>query len=132
MSFNYMNEQYGLAHFESITGTTVRPFMEVTRPTEITEGHVTMDETVAASTAEYITIGIEDGGAAGTGSTVMLTALHNQSTAFTALTTRDFTVSEGTIDAADAINVNMVETGTVTPIPTIALAMVGGVPAGAG
>ena len=131
MAFPYKNMEQLVANWGSETATYVDHVAEMTSEAEVTAAHWTVRTTIASSTADHYTVTLEDGAAAGTGTTAMTSGLGGVSSVMTALTTRDFTVSEGTINDADQINANVVEAGTATIIGQLDLEFVRGLPAGA-
>lgn len=133
MAFPYMNEHSSSrSTVETITATAEYNLQEMTHEAELTEAHAWITATIASSTADYFTVTLEDQGADGTGSSAMAT-IGGISNAFTALTTEDATITEGTINAGDAIGANHVLVGTATlTLPAVQLLWVDGLPAGVG
>lgn len=133
MAFPYMNEETNSrSTAATITASTEYNLLEATHESEFIEAHGWTTATVNASTADYWTPTLEDQGAAGTGSTAMATA-GGISAALTALTTFDFTFTEGTVNAGDAVGINYIETGTATlTLPAVQVNWVTGLPAGVG
>ncbi len=133
MAFPYMNEHSSASSLHgTITASAEYNLQESTHEAEYTEAHGWVTATIASSTADHWTQTIEDQGATGTGSSAMATA-GGVSVALTALTTYDFTFTEGTVNAGDAVGVNNVEAGTASlTLPTIDLKWINGLPAGVG
>ncbi len=133
MSFPYMNEQQNSVVLDDHGVTKVYNIMEVTHEAELAEAHHTTVVTDASSTVAFWTVTLEDGAAAGTGSTAMAT-VGGTGTAMTALTTLDFSITEGTINAGDQLNVNQVAdtTAALNIQSTLSLNWIQGLPAGVG
>lgn len=139
MAFPYMNEHQNSLVFEAANLTVENNMQEFTHEAELTEAHDTVNATIASSTVNHWTTTIEDGGAAGTGSALMSAADGNASgghgSVRTAMTTLDYVISEGTINAGDQMNMNAVvsaATGTEDLAHTVSYNWVQGLPAGVG
>lgn len=131
MGFPYMNESYFGLNLATQAASEELHAVEVQDEMEVTSFTVTTHSTVAASTADHLAFLLEDAGV-GTGSGLMST-IGGISTALTDLTPTAGTISEGTVNSGDAININVVETGTASATtPTAELTGVHGVPAGVG
>jgi hypothetical protein len=119
-------------HGGSETADFTDHIAEMTSESELTFAHLTVRATIAASTTNHFAVTIRDGGAGGAETTAMSSILGGISAVMTALTTLNFTISEGTINDEDQINTFFDETGTATIIPQLDLELVRGLPAGAG
>lgn len=139
MSFPYMNEHQNSIAFEAVSATVENNVQEFTHEAEVVEAHDTVNATIASSANDHWTTTLEDGGAVGTGSTLMSAASGNASggasVARTALTTLDYVISEGTINAGDQMNLNAVlavPTATDDLLHTLSYNWIQGLPAGVG
>jgi len=91
----------------------VWPVWRAPQACEITAAYATVANDVAASTANYFTVALLNGGSAGTAVTSLATAVGGTA-GWTGLTPKAFTVAEGTLAAGDVVTASYDETGTGT------------------
>ena len=80
---------------------------------EIKSAKAVVANDVAASTANYFTVGLVNGGSDGSGTAVLAAAIGGTA-GWTGLDPKDFTMSEGTLDEGDVVVWDYDETGTGT------------------
>jgi len=80
---------------------------------EITGAYAVAVNDVAASTANYFDVTLQDGGADGSGTAAMSDAIGGTA-GWTGLDPKTFTISEGTLDAGDVVTLLYNEEGTGT------------------
>ena len=126
MSFNYMNAQ--TIAFNDVSATLGAAderinVGRVSQPVDVSAIKTVVGVTggLAANGSNYVALGPEDGGSAGTRTTDIGTAVTSASTAFTDLTPRAVTASTsaGDLDADDYINLHIDETGSVSAVTGI-------------
>lgn len=81
---------------------------------KIVSASFTTNNTIAASTANYFDLALYNGGTAGTAVTVIAGTIANGTAGYTALTPRDFTITNGTVTAGQIVYLRYDETGTGT------------------
>ena len=89
------------------------PLWRAPQACEIVAAYATVANDVAASTANYFTLALQNGGAAGTATTALAAAIGGTA-GWTGLTPKTFTVSEGTLAAGEVVTAAYDETGTGT------------------
>lgn len=80
---------------------------------EVVAAYATVANDVAASTENYFTIALRNGGTGGTATTALATAAGG-TVGWTGLLPKTFTVSEGTLAAGEVVTAVYDETGTGT------------------
>lgn len=80
---------------------------------EVVSAYATIANDVAASTANYFTVALQNGGTAGTATTALAAAIGGTA-GWTGLTPKGFTISEGTLAAGEVVTCAYDETGTGT------------------
>lgn len=91
----------------------VHPLWRAPAACEVTGAYATVVNDVAASTANYFSVALRNGGAAGTATTALAAAVGG-TPGWTGLTPKTFTVSEGTLAAGDVVTAVYDEEGTGT------------------
>lgn len=91
----------------------VLPVWRAPAACEVVAAYATVPNDVAASTANYFTVALRNGGAAGTATTALAAAIGG-TPGWTGLTPKTFTVSEGTLAAGDVVTASYDEEGTGT------------------
>tara|TARA_R100000808_G_scaffold1038_4_gene4928 strand:+ start:6687 stop:7112 length:426 start_codon:yes stop_codon:yes gene_type:complete len=139
MSFNYMNASN--ITFNDVSATLGAAderinIGRVTAPVDVSaiESVVGVTGGLSANGSNYLSLGPEDGGSTGTGTTDIGTAVASSSTDFTDVTPRAVTASTSAsdLDADDYVNFHIDETGNVSAVTGIHIMMnyVTGVPGG--
>lgn len=95
------------------TADDIIPLWRAPAASEVVGAYATTVNDVAASTADYFSVALRNGGAIGTATTAMAAAVGGTA-GWTGLTPKTFTVTEGTLAAGDIVTLNYDETGTGT------------------
>ena len=91
----------------------VHPIWRAPAACEVVAAYATVVNDVNASTANYFSVALRNGGAAGTATTALAAAVGG-TPGWTGLTPKTYTVSEGTLAAGDVVTAAYNEEGTGT------------------
>lgn len=89
------------------------PLWQAPKACEILSATATVVNDVAASTSDYFSVALINGGSAGDGTAVLAAAIGG-TPGWTGLKPKAFTLSEGTLAKGDVVEVDYDETGTAT------------------
>lgn len=91
----------------------VHPLWRAPAACEVLGAYATVVNDVGASTANYFSLALRNGGAAGTATTALAAAIGG-TPGWTGLTPKPFTISDGTLAAGDVVTAVYDEEGTGT------------------
>lgn len=91
----------------------VFPIFRAPQACEVTAAYAAVANDVAAATDNYFSVALLNGGAAGTATTSLATAVGGTA-GWTGLTPKAYTIAEGTLAAGDVVVASYDETGTGT------------------
>ena len=91
----------------------VMPIFRAPKACEIKAAYATVANAVAASTSDYFSVALRNGGSAGTGTTVIAAAVGG-TPGWSALVPKTWSISEGTLATGDLVQLVYDETGTAT------------------
>lgn len=112
---------FGSENIETVTmsfdydpaGDEVMPLWIAPKACEIENAYVTVANDIAASTADFFSLALRNGGSAGSG-TAELAGAVGGTVGWTGLKPVPFTLSEGTLAKGDVVELVYDETGTAT------------------
>jgi|TARA_Y100000296_G_C5175764_1_gene259957 hypothetical protein len=119
MSFNYNNAESAQVAILDPAGSLTSNLTMVRAPVDVSamESEAAIANTVASSTSAHVTIGLQDAGSTGAGTTAIDATVGGSGIAWTANTVKAQTMSTSAsdLDADDAVNVAYTEGAALDP-----------------